>query len=223
MAHKSWFAAVILVGLLSQGVSPGAAARPVQGQPTTTRLTVSIFNDAGVAESVLSQAAERAKTVLDKAGVSSTWLNCGTPQHWRTNLGCQNMAFPTHLSVRLVAGRKAVSEDTFGQSYLDERGEGNYANIYLAQLSSSKALGLMKEGDLLGYVMVHEVGHLLLGKDSHSAAGLMRGRWEMAELQRAARGELFFTASETERIRARYLSAAARVEVVSRNIGTSGK
>jgi hypothetical protein len=184
---------------------------------------VSIFNDAGIPESVLWQAAERAKTVLDKAGVSLTWLDCGTPGHWRANLGCRNVAFPTHLSVRLVAGRKEVSEDTFGQSYLDERGEGNYANVYLAQLSSSKALGLMKEGDLLGYVVVHELGHLLLGKDSHSTAGLMRGRWEMTELQRAARGDLFFTPSETERIKARYLSATARVHVVSRNLGTSGK
>src|SRR4030095_2831666 len=152
--------------------------------------TVSIFNDADLPASVLQQAESRARAVMSNAGVSLTWLDCGVPGQWRTELGCQAVVFPTHFSVRLVTGRKAPSDDIFGQAYLNERGEGNYANVYVTLLSSAKALSVIKEGDLLGYVVTHELGHLLLGKESHSAGGLMRARWEGAQLQQGARGNL---------------------------------
>jgi hypothetical protein len=122
-----------------------------------------------------------------------------------------------------VAGKKAVSPETFGQSFLTERGEGNYASVYVERLSSSKALDLVNEGDLLGYVVVHELGHLLLGKDSHSTDGLMRAKWEVAELREAAKGKLLFTRNETELMRVRYWSAVARAEAAPTKQAASGK
>jgi hypothetical protein len=188
------------------GAAPDTHSTPVS-------LTVSIFNDADVPVSVLQQAESRARAVMSGAGVSLTWLDCGTPRRWRAELGCQAIAFPTHSSVRLVAGRKAVSDDTFGQSYLNERGEGNYAYVYVTPLRSAKALAVIKEGDLLGYVVAHELGHLLLGKESHSARGLMKARWEVAELRDGALGNLLFSRGEMEKIRSRYLAAVARAGI----------
>jgi hypothetical protein len=206
--------AAFLCGILSQAVAAGPDAR------SAVRVKVSVFNDATIAQTVLNAAKARAEAVFGEAGISLTWLDCGVPGLWHTELGCQDVAFPTHLSVRLVTGSKAVSEDTFGQSYLNERGEGNYANVYLAQLSSSRAAELIGEGDLLGLVVVHELGHLLLGRDSHSSEGLMRARWEAAELREAAKGNLLFTKSEAERMRVRYLSATAFDRV---KVSASGK
>jgi hypothetical protein len=194
-----------------------SAAPDVHNMPVS--LTVSIFNDAGVPASVLRQAEMRARSVLMDAGVSLTWLDCGVPGRRRTELGCQVIAFPTHFSVRLVAGRKGVSDDTFGQSYLNERGEGNYATVYVTPLSSARALSMIQEGDLLGYVVAHELGHLLLGKESHSAAGLMRARWEVAELQEGARGNLLFSRGEMEKIRSRYLEAVSRAGILAARAG----
>ena len=194
------------------GAAPDSHSMPVG-------LTVSIFNDANVPASVLQQAEYRARAVLAEAGVSLIWLDCGVPGQWRGELGCQAIAFPTHFSVRLVAGRKAVSDDTFGQSYLNEHGEGNYANVYVTPLRSAKALSLIQEGDLLGYVVAHELGHLLLGKGSHSAEGLMKARWEAAELQEGARGNLLFSRGEAEKIRSRYLAAVARSGILVAGTG----
>ena len=218
MGRKFW---IVVVAFLSGLISHGAFAGPDTRQ--AVRLQVSVFNDASIAQPVLQAAQARAEAVFAEAGVSLTWLDCGAPGGWHSNLGCQNIAFPTHLSVRLVAGKKAVSGDTFGQSYLNERGEGNYANVYVTPLSSSKVLDLINEGDLLGYVVVHELGHLLLGKDSHSTEGLMRAKWEVVELREAARGNLLFTKSETERMRARYWSAATRAESSLGRYAASGK
>lgn len=213
------FQLVKAFGWLFMSLLPPVVGAAPDTHSTPVSLTVSIFNDAGVPAFVLRQAEVRARAVLMDGGVSLTWLDCGVPGKWRTELGCRAIAFPTHFSVRLVVGRKGVSDDTFGQSYLDERGEGNYANVYVTPLSSAKALSVIKEGDLLGYVVAHELGHLLLGKESHSAEGLMRARWEVAELQKGARGNLLFSRGEAEKIRSRFLAAAARAGILVAGTG----
>jgi hypothetical protein len=48
----------------------------------------------------------------------------------------------------------------------------------------------------LGHVIAHEVGHLLLGKDSHSPSGLMSARWTDAEQRLMVRGDLHFAAED---------------------------
>jgi hypothetical protein len=219
MARRFWIvSAAILALLFAQRVTAGPDTRP-----DTIRLKVSVFNDAQVPLSVLRSAESRAQAVFGEAGISLTWLDCGTPGHWHRELGCLDLAFPNHLSVRLVTGKQTGSDDIFGQSFLNEQGDGNYANVYMTPLSSAKALEVIGEGDLLGCIVVHELGHLLLGKNSHSTGGLMRAKWEVLELREAARGNLLFTKSETERMRVRYFSAVARAEGASSRLKTSGK
>jgi hypothetical protein len=187
----------------------GVVASP-HSPPPLANLTVSIFNDAGEPEKVLSDARARATFILARAGISLTWIDCGTHGSRPAESGCSSISFPAHLSVRLVRSIAPSGEDTFGQAFLDVSGEGSYANVYIGALRSSKAANFLREGDLLGTLVVHEVGHLLLGPNSHGPAGLMSARWQPAELQLAAKGLLTFTSEETMRLRSRYLSAIAR-------------
>jgi hypothetical protein len=50
---------------------------------------------------------------------------------------------------------------------------------------------------ILGHAMAHELGHLLLGTNSHSSDGLMRAQWNRGDLAEAARGNLLFSAQVT--------------------------
>jgi len=210
MARRIW---VLLAALVSLS---GSAASGRPKQEPTIRLAVSVFNDAEVPQNVLQVAQRRAETVLDGAGIVLTWLDCGTPGHWVQDIGCRDIAFPSHLSVRLARNGRHRTGDVFGESFLDDQGFGNYASVYVEPLAASKALDVVSEGDLLGYVVVHELGHLLLGLDSHSADGVMRGKWNFAALQQVARGTLIFSANEAERMRARYLLASARQKAAER-------
>ena len=212
MARRIW---VVLAALLSLS---GSAASGRPKQEPTIRLAVSVFNDAEVPQSVLQVAQARAETVLDGAGIALTWLDCGTPGNWVQDIGCRDIAFPSHLSVRLARNGQHRTGDVFGESFLDDKGFGNYASVYVEPLAASKALDVVSEGDLLGYVVVHELGHLLLGLDSHSADGVMRAKWDFAALQQVARGTLIFSANEAERMKARYLLASARQKAVDRRI-----
>jgi len=219
MWRKFWMVSAATLALLF----PQRAGAAPEARQDTIRLTVSVFNDAQVPPSVLQAAEARVRAVFVNAGVSLTWLDCGSPGNRHTELGCLDVAFPSHLSVRLVTGKQTGSGDIFGQSFLNEQGEGNYAKVYLTPLSSAKALEVVREGDLVGYVVAHELGHLLLGKNSHSTEGLMRAKWEVWELREAAKGNLLFTKSETERMRVRYFSAVARAEGALSKLNTSGK
>jgi len=72
---------------------------------------------------------------------------------------------------------------------------------------------------ILGHVMLHELGHLLLGVGSHGATGLMHVPWHRKELEQADQGALLFTPWEAETLRrnaAARLSATTVVQTAAR-------
>jgi hypothetical protein len=54
---------------------------------------------------------------------------------------------------------------------------------------------------LMGMVMAHEIGHLLMPTGSHSRDGLMRKAWNRTELRRFEIGNFSFSTSQATEIR----------------------
>jgi hypothetical protein len=54
---------------------------------------------------------------------------------------------------------------------------------------------------ILGHAIAHEIGHLLLNVQTHSAAGIMRGVWNFWDLQNVSYGYLLFTPKQAEVMR----------------------
>ena len=98
----------------------------------------------------------------------------------------------------------------FGVAFLSDEGTGCYSDVFydrVAELHADWNVGL---ADILGNVMAHELGHLLLGSNSHAGAGIMRAHWQGEELRRVSRSGLWFTnerrrshAQEADRTRRR--------------------
>lgn len=196
----------LLFALFLAASPAGALAGP--GPAVEPTLLVSVFNDAGVGTSVLTRAEARASHVLGQTGITVQWLNCSpapgpAPDQFQAPSLCSSIAFPAHLSVRIVSGPHSLGEDAFGQSFLDASGVGAYSNVYYGRLAASSAAGLLREEELLGYVIAHELGHLLLGPNSHSPAGVMCARWSPDQLRLAARASLFFSPQQGATIRSR--------------------
>jgi hypothetical protein len=89
-----------------------------------------------------------------------------------------------------------MREDVFGETYTDSEGKGAYIKLYYARLAEPNTHLPLGEAELLGSVIAHEVGHLLLGTEWHSHEGIMQGRWEVAQLSEALKGNLQFTSSQ---------------------------
>jgi hypothetical protein len=102
-----------------------------------------------------------------------------------------------------MAARLASSQICLGLSVGpggNKRGDMAYVFYYrVEELARGRSLSA---ADSLGHAMAHEIGHLLLGTNSHSPTGLMRARWDRSDLLRAATGWLIFTDDESERLRA---------------------
>jgi hypothetical protein len=215
--------AVLALSLLILGFAPQTVAADSNSEAPVVRLTISVFNDAGASPSVMSQARNRATLILRRAGISLVWLDCGTPANPPPNSACSDLSFPQHLSVRLVSTASRPSEDTFGRTFQNAEGEGNYALVYFNVLATSSVTESVHAGDLLGFVIAHELGHLLLGRNSHSATGLMAPVWQAGEVRMASQGILFFTGDQQERIRLRCLTAQAAVKKTGMSFARSGK
>jgi hypothetical protein len=69
----------------------------------------------------------------------------------------------------------------------------------------------MQASQLLGHVIAHEVGHLLLPLGAHSLAGVMRPEWDTKQVKSAAKGLLTFTPDQAVLIRERLQASASPI------------
>jgi len=207
MFPLSRFKSLSLV-VVSLVAAAGVAAARTPDTPAV-RVHLSVFNNAGIPADTLAQAATRASAILAQSGVELDWLGCARPDPANFSqrvTPCSVVGWPHQLSVRILPHGRSVGADIFGEAFLDESGRGVYANVYYNNLSGNRHHTQLSDGDMLGFVIAHEVGHLLLGSNSHSPSGLMQGRWDSAALHSALRHTLFFTDAQSATLRTRLYS-----------------
>jgi len=184
--------------------SPARTPQETPGQPH--RLQVSLFNDAGVDSATLAEAQARASAIFSHSGIEVDWLVCGPadPSDFvPRRTACSALAWPSHLSVRIRPRALSVSAETFGQAFVNADGKGLYSNVYYQNLARSSGHRDLSDGEMLGYVLAHELGHLLLGTNSHSASGLMQPHWDASTLRASALSSLRFTPAQSAVLRSR--------------------
>ena len=176
--------------------------------PASGRMTISVYNDAEVSADVLERAENEASHVFRQAGIEVTWLNCRIPAaNEEASRACREAVFPEHLHLRIVRWPLGLKGETMGISFQAGDGSGCYADLFyepMEQLHQSDGTDI---ATLLGHVAAHEIGHLLLGKNSHSAAGIMHAHWTAEDLANAKVGGLVFLENESLRMKARLATA----------------
>ncbi len=164
------------------------------------QIRVAICNMARVNQSGLSMAKAEAALVYRDVGVTVVWGGCDA---------FRGSWFPARVPTFLVrlwnrqppppAG--AASLDAMGEAFVERPGDGsNTADAYLPAIQASAEIHHTDLGVLLGFVLAHELGHLLLGP-GHTAEGLMRAVWGQKEIDALRQRRLGFTSEYGERIR----------------------
>jgi hypothetical protein len=165
------------------------------------RVTISVHNDAGVSADTLRGAEMEASRVFRQSGIEVKWLNCPLPAEGPEDAAqCRTAVFPEYLQLRIARRSLNLSGFTFGISYLSADGTGCYANLFYDRVEELNARSHISLASILGHVAAHEIGHLLLGTNSHAESGIMRARWQSGELGSVSKGALFFSDTESRQM-----------------------
>jgi hypothetical protein len=209
------------LALAMSGVSGQAKVAP--NNPVV--VTISVHNDVAVPWGTIREAEDEASRVFREAGIEVEWVNCQAVSEKALGLekprSCREAIFPGHLQLRIVKQSVRLRPDIMGISFLAEDGSGCQADIFYEGIAGLEQQSNASLATILGHVASHEIGHLLLGTNSHGQHGIMRAVWGLDELVRASRGTLFFSKKESERMRARLERVEARRTEASKASGGS--
>lgn len=199
------------LGLVLILVTPGMCAGTKAVPKTPIVMMISVQDDVGIPWKTIRASERQASHVFREAGIELDWQNChalpetsGETQAWQN---CAEAVFPGHLHLRIVNRSIGLSPDVMGISFLSADGSGYKADVFYDEIKCLQKETNASLPTLLGHVTAHEIGHLLLGANSHAPQGIMRAVWGPDELKSAKRGALFFSAEQSQHMRDRVASA----------------
>jgi len=168
-----------------------------------------VYDYAGVEGSELARAQTEAIRVLQQIGIAVTWVKCVVPGTDGTHAkACpsadgQVPALVLRILPRAMAERATRDQSLLGFAQLAEDGApASVAFVFYHRVESLAVELRCARGVILGYALAHEVGHLLLGTNSHAPNGIMRARWTEKELRLASTGWFGFFPQQAARMRA---------------------
>jgi len=217
MTKTTLFLASIALAIPSLQATAPVAHTEAQ-EPAARVLTVRIYNYAGVDAAIVREAAAMAREIYLRSGVETRWTICKMPGAGLDfDEACEGGQRPDTLKMRIVRtapGQDGVDYLVFGFALPGKAGFGTVASVLWERISETAELSKVTPAQLLGFVMAHEAGHLLLGFNSHSAEGMMSGRWDEERFKKISQGSLNFIGKQKQRIQAgaeaRLLASARR-------------
>lgn len=198
----------IVAGLFMMGSAGFGGDTPAAKGEPNPKITVTIYNYAQASSGTLDGAEAVAARIFERAGIESSWQ-----EHSATATGSESIAntlrtrnevhITMHIVPRSMAVRLAPNHICLGLSVVPGGNKrGDMAYVFYHRVEELARGRNLSAAESLAHAMAHEIGHLLLGVQSHSPTGLMRARWDRSDMLRAATGWLIFTDDEGERLRA---------------------
>jgi hypothetical protein len=228
---KALWIASLALGILA--AASGQTSSTPGGKATERQLHVRLYNLSSVRPTALRDAAAEVGRIFRPSSINVIWemgvahadeaFTTDQSPIVGTNHQKHDVAVRSYIAVRIGRGMaKGTPSVALGSSLPDAR-YGVSATIFHDRIESLCSSAQVDFGVMLGHVIAHELGHVLLGSGEHASEGIMRTSWGMADFEQAARGHLGFTARQAAAIRdyARR-SPAARDERESTRLADSG-
>ena len=192
----------LAIGLVMASPSFGRS-KSSEKEAATTKITIRIRDYAQANPRVLEYAEKVAGDLLRKADVEARWIDCpiGSSGTGVCSSPLSTLDFVVNLLPRTMSDHARFAGGVLG-SAIEGAGDnfGFIASVFY-DLAKERALEHQVDfGELLGDAVAHELGHLLLGTNSHSGRSLMSAFWSGNQFRLAAQGGLEFSSAEVKRI-----------------------
>jgi hypothetical protein len=207
---------VSLLGMTGFALA-GTAFAEDDSNPTITVLVSNYFQ---ASPAIVGRAESEASRIMEKAGVRVVWFQCPMgPVDAKDP--CQRAPEATDIRLRVLAApiQGKFIDTVFGFTFHPVLASVYYDSVVRRAKSDDADFEIPI---ILGGVIAHELGHLLLGPKGHAGAGIMRTRWEPGEVEQILKGNLLFTAAQSKqmreqaRVRMTLRREDAQADVVSR-------
>jgi hypothetical protein len=209
---------IFVLGLVMTGRASAFAQTTAAGSADTIlTVTIHVHNYAEVDRKTVLEAEKITAGIYRKVGVATRWTNAPlAPKINQENSMNQSPVDLTDIDLnivpRVMADRLGLPNKVMGLAPGTEPDRQVVFVFYdrVEVLAQSQARAVFEgsihspatTAQILGHAVAHEIGHLLLNLESHSATGIMRGDWDLNDLRGVASGFLLFTPQQTEVIRA---------------------
>jgi len=189
------------------------AKKPQDTEKTVQEITLRVFDYPHANRALLLAAEGEATRILADAGVKARWVDCPTSRDdWDNYPQCQSAwqghGFSLRVMPKAMLGMLGTWQDSLGFASDCDMGPYCWAAVFYNRVMSLAGGAQAAAPALLGRVMAHEIGHLLLGENSHSPTGIMRANWSAREFRWDACSELLFTAEQSRRMKSRLAAQA---------------
>ena len=197
----------------------------VSSADTSLTVTIHVHNYAEIDHKTLLEAEKITAGIYRKVGVETRWtpapLAPKINQENSTDLSSRDLndidlnIFPSVVADRLglpikVLGLAPGTEPDRQVVYVFYHRVEVLAQSQVRALFEGSICRPATTAQVLGHAIAHEIGHLLLNLESHSATGIMRGDWNLNDLRGVASGFLLFTPQQAEVIRTEVARRASR-------------
>ena len=171
-----------IAGLITITVLAGSGAQAGEIEKSA-RETVTVCMQTGVNQQLhLAQA--MASKVFAEVGVRLDWI--------RDERSCA----PRNIFISLASGEQEKAHPgalAFALPY-----EGTHIQVFWDRIRRTP--DARRAASVLGYVLAHEITHILQGFGRHSESGIMKAKWSLKDLDYMACGQLVFTEEDAELI-----------------------
>jgi len=171
-------------------------------------ITIHVYNYAAVSEKSVARAKEEAERIFRCAGLTALWVEHPVEDGDQGRPGGPTAPWDgTHFVLRLLTqSREGLAKYALGEAL-----SFRIANIFMNRVTEHLRVGELSAGQVLGHAIAHEIGHHLLGDNSHGLRGIMVGNWSKQHLRHMSKGDLLFTHQEVTRIQAEVRHRASSV------------
>jgi hypothetical protein len=170
-------------------------------------ITVQIHDYWHVPSESLSRASAVVTRTYEKIGVRTEWIGVVRqkerggrfkPRRDRSRIPIAQLTII--ILTKEMAARGRFADGALGLAAVADEGMGRIAYAIYDRVRDTASRAAMNEADLLGFVMAHEIGHLLLPSGSPDS-GLMRSRWTVRDFKRMNVAQLEFSSLQATQIR----------------------
>jgi hypothetical protein len=201
-----WWVAGTSAALLSMNTS--------EAQPVPLDMVVRVYNIAGLPRGDIVTAQGVAEKVFRRAGIQLRWRGCSAMSLGPADDLCTEPLQPREVIGRLATGGNHLSARVLGQAIVIDGQVSTMLTIFADRITVAATRLNMDRAPLLGRTLAHELGHLLLGTNSHAAYGLMMGMWPDAVMRNDTGTHWNFTNRQAQQM---------KVGLMRRTEGASGR